>query len=879
MAINLNDNIRINAGKPVDAKYLSSGNTAYASVAAVNAAISISERHIGLTVLINTGSSNTEYWYYAGVADINLIEKKYASEQVVGDFITGATNLGFFSGFTGVQTLDLSGFPSGYNGYYYSQYNNYYIDSSNIVRIGTPVYNGALRRGYHNPLLNKSWVFYQTTSAWTLMDGNVVENVGNNVFPVSYAGTGYGNIQWTGFTTNGSNSINSYGSLTTGSTLTIGNSIYKDKFNQELHLRTIINDSPDVMKIETDDNYIRFSGATALLNAENVGTGNQVFAQKTGTTLQFRTLVGSGDTQISTVGNNIVFYTSISGQTSITGGTNIGFSGGTGVFAGNDNKTMQFRNIVGSGTTKVELSGDTIIIESSGGGVNGSVFITNMTPQSSGNVGAKVFSSDGVVLDECTTDTQLVVVSVLALPGNTNYKPVITINGVPVTLVANSDKPLFNGTINVDLSGTTGLTVIHEDGAEHSIVIVQDTPPQVLAANFTGGYPSTQTTQIELKENDTFNFYVESDVPIISVQLDNFEAYKLMTSGVTSGTGHTITGIIANRGNTAQDQRGRVRVQKSTGGWSDWFTTTIGVDGTGHVVLNNLHPTITFGTITYPATQSALKDSESAIVNHTVSGYTTVTYSSSSPNSELSISNTSTYEAAKSAQRIAGGYNIATNNFRIVANRAANNATTTSNTVVWIAHDNQVITVSSPARLRSGGNDGTSAQNHTITIGSTQRLASVPTLVAPVGNWQGSGFTWTAGATSFTRALQILDSMIKGAQSWGALNTVNLAGKVVSTITTGNNYVLGGFVSRQIPLTASLNEAIMNVAALDYTKVTLTWSFEPSVTIRAALNSSPIITNGWCLVALDTNPTTIRILDAKTQSSTQESIITIEEII
>jgi len=121
--------------------------------------------------------------------------------------------------------------------------------------------------------------------------------------------------------------------------------------------------------------------------------------------------------------------------------------------------------------------------------------------------------------------------------------------------------------------------------------------------------------------------------------------------------------------------------------------------------------------------------------------------------------------------------------------------------------------------------------------------------------------------------------MIKGAQSWGALNTVNLAGKVVSTITTGNNYVLGGFVSRQIPLTASLNEAIMNVAALDYTKVTLTWSFEPSVTIRAALNSSPIITNGWCLVALDTNPTTIRILDAKTQSSTQESIITIEEII
>ena len=41
MAIIINDNIRVNAGKPVDAKYLSSGNTAYASIAAVNAAISV----------------------------------------------------------------------------------------------------------------------------------------------------------------------------------------------------------------------------------------------------------------------------------------------------------------------------------------------------------------------------------------------------------------------------------------------------------------------------------------------------------------------------------------------------------------------------------------------------------------------------------------------------------------------------------------------------------------------------------------------------------------------------------------------------------------------------------------------------------------------
>jgi hypothetical protein len=369
MAIILNDNIRINAGKPVNAKYLSSGNTAYVSVAAVNAAISIPERHIGLTVLINTGSSNTEYWYYAGVADIDLIEKKYASEQIVGDFITGATNLGFFSGFTGVQRLALSAFPSGYDGFYYSQYNNYYIDSSDIVRIGTPVYNGAQRRGYYNPLQNKSWVFYQDTSAWTLMDGNVAESVGDLVVPVSYAGVGYTNTQWTGFTTNGSNSVTPTGSLTTGTTLTIGNPIYRNKTNQDLHLRTIINDTPDTMGITFDDNFIHFSGVSSVLTGQNVGIGNEVFKQRTGTTLQFRTLVGSGDTNITQVGDTLVFFSTSSGGSGVelTGATNIGFTGGTGIFDNKNNKTLEFRNIVGSGSTSVSLSGSTVIIQSQGG--------------------------------------------------------------------------------------------------------------------------------------------------------------------------------------------------------------------------------------------------------------------------------------------------------------------------------------------------------------------------------------------------------------------------------------------------------------------------------------------------------------------------------
>lgn len=74
MAINLNDNIKVNAGKPLDSKYLN-GTLAYVSTAAVNAAIPIGERYVGLTVLIGTD----EYWYQNGITNVDLIIKAAAT--------------------------------------------------------------------------------------------------------------------------------------------------------------------------------------------------------------------------------------------------------------------------------------------------------------------------------------------------------------------------------------------------------------------------------------------------------------------------------------------------------------------------------------------------------------------------------------------------------------------------------------------------------------------------------------------------------------------------------------------------------------------------------------------------------------------------------
>lgn len=74
MSINLNDNIQVNSGKPLDSRYLN-GLSAYVSIAAVNSAIPISTRYLGLTMLIGT----IEYWYQNAITDVGLIIKSGGS--------------------------------------------------------------------------------------------------------------------------------------------------------------------------------------------------------------------------------------------------------------------------------------------------------------------------------------------------------------------------------------------------------------------------------------------------------------------------------------------------------------------------------------------------------------------------------------------------------------------------------------------------------------------------------------------------------------------------------------------------------------------------------------------------------------------------------
>lgn len=466
---------------------------------------------------------------------------------------------------------------------------------------------------------------------------------------------------------------------------------------------------------------------------------------------------------------------------------------------------------------KTNLASDWHVAAGGGAGITGAVFITDITPQNGGdNVGAKVFSSDGNVLDSCVSNTDQITVHVVALMGPSSYKPAITVQGETVTLTEDSNKALWVGTIDIDRSGDDTITAAHEDGATHVCTVATDTGPEVAAATFTGGYPASQT---ELKAADTYDLDVTSDTPMVGIEVDDFGAAIAQSFSFAETSSTTITVVIADRGNTTEPYAARVRCVNANGSYGNWYTTSDAgtVDGTNVVTLNNLHPVITVDHVAYPAGQQALKDSEEATVEHTITNYDEVLYQT--PLSEVSTLSPTVFDTSKVARRNAGDYNISTPNFTITATRTANGAAVTEPVVVNIAHTQPQLTLSAPAaRLRSGGNQGTVAQNHNMTVTSDQQLLAAPVISAPVGSLQGS-MSANGDNTVFTQDLRVHDDDEKGSHTMTLTTATNLAGIVVSTFTGSADFTLGGFVSRVLTVPAFAQEVAIGTSVTDTAKL------------------------------------------------------------
>lgn len=223
--------------------------------------------------------------------------------------------------------------------------------------------------------------------------------------------------------------------------------------------------------------------------------------------------------------------------------------------------------------------------------------------------------------------------------------------------------------------------------------------------------------------------------------------------------------------------------------------------------VDNTIPVITFGSVDYPAGQEAIKSAESAIVNHTVIDADQYEYRSD--NGELDINSVAVLEDNKSAQYLAGGYNITQNNFTVKATRTTNGIYVEESTVVNIANDPLALATTLPAAIKSGPNPG---ENHNFTLLSTQKFLQVPTLSLDATQDPISTLSNTDNGTdedSNRYTLTVIDGDQKGFFAW-TVNAVNLAG--IPTNNVSDDYNIQGFTERTI--TADPQDLAQGLASL-----------------------------------------------------------------
>ena len=211
--------------------------------------------------------------------------------------------------------------------------------------------------------------------------------------------------------------------------------------------------------------------------------------------------------------------------------------------------------------------------------------------------------------------------------------------------------------------------------------------------------------------------------------------------------------------------------------------------------VDNTGVLISFQDVDYPVDQGAIKDGETAVVNHVIDHADSFEYTSEI--GELTIANASSYEASKSVSYLDGGYNIDTPNFNIKAIRTTNGIISEASTIVRIANTPLNLTINNlPSALQSGPiPNGTEyiftsnsdqlfgIQNPTLTQDNTQNPTSLLL-------YQGKD------EDSFDSKLVVTDGDEKGVFSW-SVSAFNLA-NVETTSINPPTYNIQGFTERTI---------------------------------------------------------------------------------
>lgn len=453
-------------------------------------------------------------------------------------------------------------------------------------------------------------------------------------------------------------------------------------------------------------------------------------------------------------------------------------------------------------------------IQSASAAAAAPIFITGVTPTSSGNVGSEQYVANtvpaNIVVTDCVSDTANVRVAFLAESGASFYSIGVTYNSSPVTSISEhpTDKRTFVGYVDVVMSASGTITLVSSTGATASVnVVLSVGGPAVQSLNL-GANPGAQT---ELKSGDTITISGVIDNTAVSAQVVN--------SGVAA-SGSIALGATDSGGAGFKTFTGTVTVANRTGTFGVTITGTNSIGTVGNQftssatkVLNQTFPTVPAPTFTYPGGQEAVKSGQTVTATSSITNADSVSYAFT----QGTVAGPAVLATNKTLTCTNNVYQIGTNNYTITATKSSNGAVTVVNSSVACAGVAEQISINitgSPVRLRSD----VAGADYVVNLTSNQTVHStqVPTLVAPVGTWQGS---WVLAGNTWSRTLRIIDGATAGTTAFTSLSLFNKALVETTVITAGASYTVGGFVLRTITFNAFAQHMPIGATVVTNSKV------------------------------------------------------------
>lgn len=281
-------------------------------------------------------------------------------------------------------------------------------------------------------------------------------------------------------------------------------------------------------------------GAVGEINtASVVGAGEDIFKEKSGTNLVFRSIRGDGSTiAVSTVGDDIVISAPVIGEDNQAAN----LPGGTGIFAQKNGEVLEFKSLIAGTNITLTPEANTITIDASAAGEANSG--TNV---GTGNEIFKEKSGTNLVFRSLTAGSGIVLTN--SIDGN-EIEIAATGGGGGSAITVRDEGSIID----------TGLTELNFTGAG---VTASQTSPGIIEVSIAGGGGSGTDESVKVSSNDTTAGYLT----------DKLVAGTNITLTPNNDGGNETITISASGGGS-----GEANTASNLGGGEGLFTTKSGVD-------------------------------------------------------------------------------------------------------------------------------------------------------------------------------------------------------------------------------------------------------------------------------------------------------------